>query len=163
MLMRDWRRVGVEALAAVAACGIGGCGIGGPPSDAAMIEHLRSQRVAFDAVVRMMHEDGIDGRLVVDALPAGSPERRARRGRYRTFASRTGCAEIIRSTDGRVWFTYRYPTSGGGVAGTGFKDYLYAPTPPLPLKDSLDHGLGARFSDNFRHVDGNWYLYRMPI
>jgi hypothetical protein len=150
--------IGTGTLAALA-----GCGIGGPPSDAAMIRHLTAERAAFDGVVAMMTEDRIVGRLVVDALPGGSPDRQARRERYRRLAGRTGCADIIRSPDGRVWFTYRYVTSGGGVAGTGFKDYLYAPTAPSPLRPSLDGDWGARFEDTFRRVDGAWYLYRMRI
>ena len=132
----------------------------GPPSDAAMIGHLQAERAAFDEVVAMLTEDGIVGRLVVDALPGRAPDRRARRERYRRLARRTGCAEIIRSPEGRVWFTYRYPMSGG-AAGTGFKDYVYAPTSPSPVRLSLDDGPGARFEDTFRHVDGAWFLYRM--
>ena len=150
--------MGAGAFAAMA-----GCGIGGPPSDAAMIRHLTAERAAFDEVVAMMTEDGIVCRLVVDALPGASRHRQARRERYRRLAGRTGCADIIRSAEGRVWFTYRYPTSGGGVAGTGFKDYLYAPTAPAPLRPSLDGDPGARFEDTFRHVDGAWYLYRMSV
>lgn len=123
-----------------------------------MIRHLRADRAAFDGLVAMMAEDRIDGRLVIAALPRGSADRRVRRERYHALAARTGCAEIIRSPDGRVWFTYRRP-----AAGTGFKDYLYAPTAPSPLRPSLDDAPCARFEDNFRHVDGGWYLYRMRV
>jgi hypothetical protein len=53
--------------------------------------------------------------------------------------------------------------SGGGVAGTGFKDCVYAPTTPSPLRRSLDDDGGERFEDTFRHVDGHWYLCRMRV
>jgi len=127
-----------------------------------MIGHLQAEHAAFDGVVAMLTEDGIVGRLVVDALPGRSPDRRARRERYRRLARRTGCAEIIRSPEGRVWFTYRYPMSGG-AARAGFKDYVYAPTTPSPVRPSLDDDPGVRFQDTFRHVDGAWYLYRMSV
>ena len=136
---------------------------GGPPADAEMVRHLGAERTAFDGLVAMLGDDRIAGRLVVDALPGGSSERRARRERYRRLVERTRCAEIIRSPDGRVWFTYRYPAGGRGAAGAGFKDYLYAVTPPSPLRASLDDGALRRFADAFRHVEGAWYLYRMRV
>jgi hypothetical protein len=139
------------------------CGFGGPPSDAAMISHLRAERAAFDAVVTMMAEDGIVGELVVDAVPADSPERRARRERYRVHAKRTGCSTIVRGPDGSVWFNHRYLTSGGGVAGTGFTEYVYSPKPPSRIRQSLDEGGLERFEETFRHVDGAWYLCRTPV
>lgn len=152
------RLLGTSLVAAV-----WGCGLGGPPSDAAMIAHLQAERATFDTLVRMLIEDGIQGRLASDALPGRSPDQAARRKAYRDLFRRTGCRWVIRDPAGPVWFDIRYPTSGGGVAGTGFKGYVYAPTPPAPLRAALDQGDLVRFEDTFRHVDGCWYLSRTMI
>ncbi len=154
--------LGAAVLLAIAASG---CGLGGPPSDAVMIAHLQRERVAFDTLVRMMTEDRIVGNLVVDGMPGKSPERTVRREKYRVLLRRTGCRPAYRDEAGRVTFDVPYPTSGGGVAGTGFKGYVYAPTPPAPapVRTSLDQGGLRRFEDTFRHVDGCWYLARMRV
>jgi hypothetical protein len=142
---------------------LSGCGFGGPPSDAAMIAHLQAERAAFDTLVRMLREDRVSGRLAIDALPGRSPEHAARRRTYRDLFRRTGCRWIIRNPAGPVWFDVHYPTSGGGVAGTGFKGYVHAPLAPAPLRESLDHGGLVRFEDTFRHIGGDWYLSRTRI
>jgi hypothetical protein len=151
------------ALVALVAGAMSACGLGRPPSDGAMIAHFERQRAAFDDIVTMMAEDQLSGELAVDAMPGDSPDRTARRERYRTLLQRTGCRSIGRTKAGTVTFDVWYLTSGGSVAGTGWKGYVYAPIAPVPIRSTLDDDPGRRFEDNFRHVDGAWYLYRAYV
>jgi hypothetical protein len=139
------------------------CGLGRPPSDAAMIEHFRRERPAFDDLAEMVAQDRLIGHLNPDSLPAQSPEQRVRRETYRKLFRRTGCRWFIRDEDGRIDCNVPYPMSGGGVAGTGFKGYVYSTTAPSPLRPTLDADDGERFVDVYRHVEGSWYLSRMRI
>jgi hypothetical protein len=140
-----------------------GCGIGGPPSDAALIERFQRERIAFDTLVRMVAEDQVTGEIRLDAMPGETPESTARREAYRRLLKRARCGSAFRDPDGVVRLDVWYPTSGGGVAGTGFIGYAYAPVPPSPIRPALDRGNLERFEDTYRHVDGHWYLWRVRI
>jgi hypothetical protein len=132
------------------------------PSDQQLIDNLGDHRGAFQELVRMLKQDRRLRAISLDstdpALPvAGITD--ARFERYRKLMRNAGIDEDIqRERDGQGSISFRVAYKGGALTSDD-RGYVYSAKPLAPLVGSLDgHKAIARTA--YRHIGGNWYLYR---
>ena len=174
--VEDKRRKAIYALAGIIAPIIASAGMAKlsnwrswPPSDAAMIRHLRQNRGAYDQLVAMAQSDSKLGYIGDDSIRARDEHASAgvsesRIGQYRQLLRETGGDEGLESDIVPHGILVDYWNYGAGMslfAPLVAKGYIYATVPPKPLVSSLDRcdETGGSDFEVYRHVTGNWYLY----
>lgn len=155
-----------------------GCGRDHPADDY-LIQNFVRHEADFNKLVVMFNEDAGVSRVTAkevqvtdEANPRGSPAKlsRQRWEDYRDLFSRLqityGMARAshpawrIAALDGAIFLV----SSGKGmVAGSSEKGYVYSPTEPMPLINSLDRvDIDLKNKDMipvYKRLKGNWYLF----
>ena len=145
------------------------CGEDRPPTDAAMIEHLRVKRPLLEELVAMIVQDRELERVDVDWTrpddPATIGVAPGRIALYRKLLKDAGVPRGFSAPKSRKQITFIAHASGIFTHGRG-KSYVYL----LPGAESERYGFdiepgdldaaaaGQRTFVGYRHVEGNWYL-----
>jgi hypothetical protein len=134
------------------------------PSDQVLEQRLRSHQADFDNLVSMLNQDSdvvrIGPKSVFLKEGSGRELSKERVDEYRQLFKEVeleagihrdgvGVVRLIASTDGLL-----VPNSE--------KSYVYSPTAPSPLVESIDHIIESNHGDQspvYKKLYGNWYLY----
>ena len=136
-----------------------------PPSDERMIANFQQHRKTFEQLSAMVQADKGLTRVDENWTQPNDPQEvhvsPARIQKYRDLLNSADVPRGFSSSDTPLEIQFFYYLDGNFASCETTKGYAYLPQPPAKQQKSLNDcpQNGDEFLSEYRHIEGNWYLF----